>query len=185
MQNLTSSYDKNLVLAVLPAQEPVTAQEIKDFLRVTDNSEDALIASLNIAARSGIERYLRKSLITQTWRLTMANNASGQVYLPYGPVQTITSVKITDRNGSAQTVLSASTYYLNAAKVCVVFDSILSGDFLEITYAAGFGEDASYIPAPIKQAIIQYAAYMFECRDSTDIPDKALAMISGYKQLAV
>lgn len=52
-----------------PAIEPVTLDEAKAHLRVDINAEDSLITRLISDAREWVERFLRRSLITQTWAL--------------------------------------------------------------------------------------------------------------------
>ena len=58
-----------LALISPPAVEPVTLADMKAHLRVTHDSEDAMIASLIKAAREELEQAAGLALISQGWRL--------------------------------------------------------------------------------------------------------------------
>lgn len=62
-----------LTIITQPTVEPVTRTNMKDFLRVdsSDTSSDTLIDRLVTAARSAVEGFLRRALITQTWDLVL------------------------------------------------------------------------------------------------------------------
>jgi hypothetical protein len=62
-----------LLTIVPPAVEPVTLDELKEFMGVSadDNSEDRTIASLGIAARQWCEVHTQRRFITQRIRLLM------------------------------------------------------------------------------------------------------------------
>ncbi len=50
-----------------PLVTPVTLQEAKDFLKITDASEDTLIITWIEAATCVAEEFLNRRLVTQTW----------------------------------------------------------------------------------------------------------------------
>lgn len=54
-----------------PAIAPITRDEAKAHLRVTDDLEDDLIDSYILAATDAVENELSRSLISQQWRLTL------------------------------------------------------------------------------------------------------------------
>ncbi len=119
-----------------PAAEPLTLGEVKAWAKIDTSDDDPLLASLIAAARESAENYLRRSLLTQTLRLTIDLDGSGLddclgegvydlpasalygglptvVELPKGPVQSITSVT-TYGLDDAGTVFASSNYTLNA-----------------------------------------------------------------------
>ena len=73
-----------LDLANSPMTEPLTLAETKLALRVDGNEDDNMIIGLIKAARIMAEEYLRRSLITQTWKLQFDNFAPSIVNLPRG-----------------------------------------------------------------------------------------------------
>lgn len=54
-----------------PAENPISRDEAKLHLRVTDDNEDTLIDALIISATQEVEKILRRSLISQQWRLSL------------------------------------------------------------------------------------------------------------------
>lgn len=100
---------KKLIAA--PGAEPITLAEAKLMTRATSNSEDTLFAILIAAAREECENELGRALITQTWDKYLDAFPDG-IELPMPPVQSITSVKYVDLDGTLQT-LAASEYYLD------------------------------------------------------------------------
>jgi len=60
-----------LTLATAPTVEPVSQDEAKAWAKIDTTSDDMIVAALITAARMAAEEYLRRSLITQTWKLTL------------------------------------------------------------------------------------------------------------------
>lgn len=54
-----------------PNENPVSRDEAKLHLRVTDDNEDTLIDALIVAATQEVEKILRRSLVSQQWRLSL------------------------------------------------------------------------------------------------------------------
>ena len=48
------------------ASEPLSLSDVKTFLRVDSNAEDALITAMIVASRQLCEQYMRRILITTT-----------------------------------------------------------------------------------------------------------------------
>ncbi len=184
MTDFIETAPRLLELVTPPAVEPATVAEAKQYLRVDTDAEDTVISNLITAARQAVEQYIRKSLITQTWKLVYNTQVSQQVMLPMGPVQSIASVVTTSRDG-AQVTLDSDNYYLNAAKVYLVFDVTPEEHEITITYTAGYGSSASSVPMAIRQGILVYLAAMFDGRESTDMPEKAAALLSHFRAIAV
>lgn len=62
-----------LVLITPPAVEPVSLYELKEFLKVdpTDSSQDNVLTTLAMAARSWCEVFTARRFVKQTWALYM------------------------------------------------------------------------------------------------------------------
>ena len=75
---------------------PLTLAVVKQWLKVDGNSDDSLITTLIEQSRDLIEAYLGRSLIE--YDITLTATARREVELPYGPVDSITSVKDNDGN---------------------------------------------------------------------------------------
>ncbi len=96
-----------------PTAAVLTVQEVKDFLRITQTSEDVYLVNLVTAATNICEKYLQRSLLTQTWTkyLDYYDDAES-IVLAYGPTQSITSIKTYDYVGNT-TIFSTAKYYLS------------------------------------------------------------------------
>lgn len=163
-----------------PAEEPLTLAEVKLFLRVDGTTEDNFITSLIRAARGAAEHYTKRSFITQGWTMAYDDYAPEYVRLQKGPVQSISSVKIIARDGD-ETVVSSTTYSLNAGKQLLNFDATPIGHRVEINYTAGYG-DAADVPADLLQGMLEHIAEMHDKRGVSEIPaSSALRLLRPYR----
>lgn len=158
------------VQTVAPAAEPLTLAEAKAHLRVDGTDEDTLITALIVAAREQAEAFLRRALITQTWRLD-ADRFAAMMALAYPPIVSVSSVTYTDIDGNSQTV-ATSVYELDAAEAIVrlkynqTWPSARDHpDAVKITYVAGYGAAGSNVPASIRQGMLMLIGHMFENRE--------------------
>jgi len=97
-----------------PSEEPVTIAEIKIHLHMDadQTAEDTLLTSLITAARSYVEQYTGRALVTQTW-YGYLDQFPGNDYIniPFGNLDSVTSVKTIDSAGDEIT-LTVTTQYL-------------------------------------------------------------------------
>jgi uncharacterized phiE125 gp8 family phage protein len=100
-----------------PAKEPVALEIAKQHCRIDHASDDALIAIYITSARSMVQSYLNRALITQTltWTLTPEDPLRpadsrlwGNLTLPRSPVSAINSVIATDTYGNVTTIAAAA-----------------------------------------------------------------------------
>lgn len=176
-----------------PGEEPVTFQEAKDHLRVDVTAEDDLITRLITDAREWAERYTRRAIVDQAWRLWVDRFPDGAVdeygkpilgyrplgdvaiWLPGGKVKSIDSVKYTDTSGVLQTL--AGTEYSLDSKDPQKHSRLLPAygkswpiaraepNAVQIQYTAGYG-DAAAVPAILKQAILLHVGWNYENREA-------------------
>jgi len=167
-----------------PASEPVTLTEAKLYLRVDTTDDDTLISDLIVAARMVAENWLGRSLITQSWKLAYDYGIPESIWLPMGPVASITSLIVVNQDQST-TVPDSSTYWLNAAQNALVMCAALIGFRIEITYNTGYG-DATAVPKPIKQGILAHIASMYDSRGETGemiLPEQAVGLYIPYREI--
>ena len=179
---MTLPLNRGPVRVVAPAAEPLTLSETKEFLRVPHNDDDSRIADMIITARSLAEQWMKRSLVTQSWKLTFADSICGTIRLPMGPVQSITSV-VSISAGDVSTTIPTTAYALSASKDAIVVGSIISGYRIDVTYAAGYGA-ASVMPKPIKLGMLQHIAAMFDGQMTlAPIPDAVLGYYMPFREL--
>ncbi len=172
-----------LARTVAPATEPVTLSEAKLFLRVDSSTEDSLITDMIVASRMQAENFLRRALITQTWKLSFDEYMNEEVLLPVTPVNAISSITVFDRAGTSQ-VIDTDVYYLSAAKDILKLDTILFAHRIEVVFTAGYG-DAEDVPAPIKQGILSHIAAMYDARagEVAGMPDAAQRLYMPFREV--
>lgn len=179
-----------ILLITPPASEPVTLQEAKDHLRVDVTEDDSLIENLLIpSARQSVETYLRRSLLEQTWELSL-DCFDGDIKLPNPPLQSVTSIKYIDVYGVEQT-LAASEYTVHTQNepglITLAYDKSWPSiravkNAVKVRYVTGYA-DADSVPAPIKSAMLLLIGHLYENREQEVIGQSVESLLFGYKQL--
>lgn len=158
-----------------PAVEPVSTSEAKNHLRVSISDDDTLIDALVAAAREDCEDFRNQSFITQTLVLYLDDWPEDDVIkLPRGPVQSVTSVQYTDEDDNTSTFAS-SNYVVDAksepARIALKrtaswpSDTLQEVNGVQVTYVAGYGDDAADVPAAIVEAIKLTIGHYYENRE--------------------
>ena len=204
------SYNRRSVKVVTSTDDPIwTIAEIKDLLRVTGADDDAKLEGYVVAATEAIKQRTRQALRTETLRLTLDGFSDdqshkrlmalgggthdlpvsevfgnpGTVELPFGPVESITSVVTYDRANTASTLTSAA-YGLEDTRIYLNDGYTWPSDLrriggVEITYVAGFG--SASVPRPIVEAIGLYVEQLYEgCAGMTD---QIEGLLGGYLRM--
>lgn len=179
-----------LVVTTEPTQEPVTLQEVKEYLRVEDSTDERTIRPLIETARRFAEEHLGLALVSTTftqyydalndaesplWEGTRTgpylNYYKNYIVLGKGPVSSVTHVK-TYNDSDEATTMTASKYYVDTARspsrivlrTGETFPSSLRvANAIEVEYVAGYSSIYS-IPEPIRMGILQHIAHLYEHR---------------------
>lgn len=159
----------SLSLVTGPQQDPVTLDEARLHLGVSETGRDFLIQGLIIAAREWAEQQTHRRLITQTWDWKLDEFPDSPAELPIVPLQSL-SVLYVDENGSAQT-MSASDYSVDASsepgRIVVGSDGwpTLSDETLvnavTIRMVVGYGL-AAKVPRTLKLAMLLHIEAHFD-----------------------
>jgi hypothetical protein len=199
----------SLTLVTGPAAEPVILDEAKAWLRIDGTDSDAQIAALITASVQLCQEWLRRSLISQTWKLTLDLAPSSldaflgdgvydmpvsalcgglpqSVELPKGPVQSITSVTTYDLTDTSST-LAPTNYRVDSSGDRMVLtygaswpSNLRAKAAAEINYVTGYGATSTSVPQPIKTGILMQVARMYEQRGQCEDPD---GVAPGARQL--
>lgn len=138
--------------------EPVLLQEVKDYAKIdTGTTDDTIITYLIKTARQQCEDFTGISIVQRTVTAYLTNRCGG-IFLPYGPVNSITS--ITDQDGN---VLADTDYKIFGKS----FPQLLypKYDNLTVIYEAGYIS----LPQEIKTAILQQVFYLYENRGESAV----------------
>jgi len=180
-----------------PVNEPVSLQEAKDHLRVDIDADNSYIQGLIQTARMMAEEITRRALITQTWRLLLDDFPLGDtIELPMPPLQSVTSLTYTDKDGSEST-FAVANYEVDTDKepgeIVLAYGGSWPGDTLQVTspieieYVAGYGDQGTSVPEPVRQAILLIVGDLYENREDAGrqriypLPRGAKALLWPYR----
>ncbi len=170
----------SFVRTVDPVVEPVSVSEAKLQCRALSDvhDEDGLIWTYIRAARELGEGYTGRGWLTQTWKC-VSDEWADEFPLPMaGPLQSVTSVKYYDADGTLQT-LSASDYVVDTASVPgrvtrapnVSWPSLQcdrSSWRVEITYVVGWS-GAALVPEAYKMGTLLIVDHLYENRGAVQV----------------
>jgi uncharacterized phiE125 gp8 family phage protein len=188
-----------------------------DPTELPDADANALITD----ARSEIETISGLAFITQTWRLAIDRwptggeawwdgvregsikdlyaNAQRSVDLPRWPLASITSVTTYDEASNATSITVANVFdvdtYRTPGRITLKSGqtwpvALRAANAIEIVYVAGY-TSAANVPAPMKRAVKQLAAYLYSHRGDDCDPKEAFvtsgaeAIMAGYRAMKV
>lgn len=202
---------KGLEITSYASTPLITTADAKAFLRVDGSAEDDLIDLFIDSVTRDIENYLRRSLITQTLKLTLDGfdryaydegdffgpgvhdapyNAvfkNDFVYLARPPAQAITSITTYDKDNTG-TAFAASNYTLDTVNGRVYLNegSVWPSDLraknaVEIIYTAGYGDDAADVPSPIRRAAYNHLRKVYMERGECDLSASTKAELAPYR----
>lgn len=179
-----------------PASEPLTLDEAKQFLRVEHDDDDALIASLIVAARTQVETVARCALIAQTWRFVRdAWPAAGRIVLKRGPLLSIAAARVFDGDNEPVAV-DVDQFVIDRAGAVIAFPvwalphpgRRTAG--IEIDAVLGFGEATAHVPEPLRQAVRLLLAHWYENRalggeTGGNVPAGFAALLAHYRPVSL
>lgn len=176
-----------------PAAEPISTTDAKTHLRVSGSSEDAYIDTLVKAARRHVEEYLGRALVTQTRKLFLDRFPAWIIEVPFGPLQSVSSITYVDNDGVSQTIDSGNyrvDIYSSPPRITPAYGEVWPtprqvSHAVTVTYVCGYGT-ASAVPADIIHAMKLQMTHLYENRgEDPDVGQSlvpaARALLSLYK----
>lgn len=194
---------------ITPPKPLIDVADAKEFLRVTHDDEDRLIADLIETATGyldGPNGLLGRSLGKQSWRLMLDGFPTDGIEVPLPPLISVDLIRFTLPDGSTAD-LPPSAYRVaipGAAPALIrpvgLWATTAPGEAtVEVQFTAGYavietpeGEGITRlkggVPAPIRAAILQHVAVLYENRGlaiySTasfqTVPFAGMALIQPY-----
>lgn len=195
-----------------PAQEPVTLQEMKAHLRVDHASDDSLITAMISSARMVCENFTGRAFITRDISLYLdawpaqcgsdwwdgvcegafVSPENMALTLQRGPLFSVTDIRLYDAQGNTSTY-SSLNYLVDTTGPrgrIILKDSAAppaparTANGIEVRFKAGYGALSSAVPAPLKEAVRQTAAYLYEYRgdgDAAGMPPSVRGLLQPYR----
>jgi len=163
-------------LATAPSAQPISTAQAKAHLRVDFADDDTYIDDLIAVATASLENETNRKFITQTWDLYIDRMPSTlSVWLPFGKLQSIWSVKYTD-SADAQTTIATSVYdvvtWEDPGRIVLGFNQQWptatlrpAGGFV-VRFVCGYGDAGTDVPAPLLQAMKLTIGHLYENRES-------------------
>jgi uncharacterized phiE125 gp8 family phage protein len=177
-----------------PATEPLSYSDVKAYLRLNDDSEQAFVTSLITVARQIVEGQIWRPLISQTWAMQFDYSEIGtNIYnINKAPLLSVTDVKYYDEDDTLQT-LAASQYevdiYGSPARFRLINLPKLKDrmNALQLNFTCGY-TNAAAVPSPIKQAMYLIIGHLYENRQDVvtgtqvhQIPDSSKYLLEPYR----
>jgi uncharacterized phiE125 gp8 family phage protein len=149
------------------------------------------------ASRIHVEAQTRRALVTQNWRITLdAWPADGRLQVRPAPLRTLAAVRVYDAGGVAHAV-DTESFVVDAAGSELAFapwalaqpGRLAAG--IELDVAVGYGDAASDVPEPLRQAIRLLIGHWYENRGLaalgavTILPSTVAALIAPYRMLSL
>jgi uncharacterized phiE125 gp8 family phage protein len=186
-----------------PATTPISLAEAKSHLRVEIPDEDSLISAYVSAATSWVEQYLRRALISQTWRIYLDEfPGDGEaIVVPLSPLVSISAFEFKTYDTGEWKEVHNSTYTVEVpggenpgrGRILPAYGATWGearGEPNSVRYTAevGYGASGSAVPEPIRTAIRQLVGTAYANRESvvtgtiaTKIPQTVEFLLSPYR----
>lgn len=168
------------VLVTPASSGPITLEQVKVHLRIDDTGQDAaieLMIDAAIALCDGYGGILRTALIEQTWQQDFAWFPVYEFRLALGQLISVTSITYYDNDNIQQTL--ASSVYAAFSDANGPYFKLKDGqswpstfyrdDAVRVTWKAGFGTTADFVPADIRHAMLMLIGHWFENREMSVI----------------
>lgn len=158
---------RNIVILSSPTEEFLTLTEVKNYLKISVDDDDALIADLIKEARFEVQNYLNLLIGTHSVQEDIFyENLNDLISLSHNPAQSIESISWFTKSGIENEITDYQSW-LGKYSYIKLFDSALSMidwyDFayLRIIYTAGLTPNEV-----IKTAMLKLIAFHYEYRVS-------------------
>lgn len=161
--------------------EILTAQEVKDYVRIDTASDDNIISAMITQARIWCENYISRDIVgkNRTYYLPTTN---GVFDLPFGPVASISTVNVSGTDTTAFEILGLDneTIELDGG----------SAEHVKVTYITEGLNDSL-----IKQAMLQLISTYYDNRanfiegaskgigKNVEIPTNTKVILTSYKTM--
>lgn len=167
----------SVVAGAKAPQMPVTLEQVKAHLRVTEDHEDELLRMNLLAAVDWAEEVTRRAIAQRSYLIKRDAFPSGAWGLPLGRIKSVTAVRYIDADGVKQTWTASPLPY--ETSIDTNFRPRIrpkdneswpsTGAFLdaaEIEVVAGW--DSSDVPYTVRAALLLKVAEMHESRAPGD-----------------
>ena len=174
-----------------PAVEPVSAAELRAFLRLDEGDSDAaLLSGLIRAARVEVEQATGLALITQRFRLSLDGwPPGGTAAVALHPLTAVLAATLRKADGESAALPAGSCVLDPVPRPARLHfaqqppAALPPGHWLEVELQAGFGEAGVDVPDPLRRAVLILAAHWHEVRGPTGSEGRPGVYPAGFERL--
>jgi len=155
-------------------------EQVKNYLRISHDYDDALIESLVTGAIDSAEKFTGLSLYP---RQVVCNitNAAASIHLKYIPVLNIQAVYLLKKETKKS--INDDFGYAQPDTHCLHFADIYKRQKLEIEYVSGYENN---IPRSIQHGILMHVAAMYEhTENSMNLSSKIRDLYTPYRIMKI
>lgn len=140
-------------------------------------ADEDLLTALITASRQHVEDITRRALLTQTWDYSIDAWPPGDaIKLPFGSLQSVTSVKWKDTDGTETTLTEGTDYLVETngpacGRIVLPYgetwpsDTLYPSNPITIRFVCGWGAAAD-VPATIRAAVLMVLTDLWENREA-------------------
>lgn len=170
---------------------PVTLEEAKEHLRVTDTNSDSYIQGLIAAVCDQVESQTGRTLITTEylWKMDAFTLFNYSLYVPKSPLQNVSAITYIDTNTSTQTW--GSTYYtvdiyslpgrITPAYLQIWPITLYLPNAITIQFTAGHSSHLGGIPESLKHGLKFLISHYWANRQETVISEGRVMLVDTPK----
>jgi len=166
-------------LVTAPAAEPVLIADLKKHINVDASftDDDTYINSLEKVARIHVENITWRKLITQTWKMYLQGwPDTGEIILPWGRLQSVTSVTYTDSDDTVNTDFDEDDEFTvdtdsEPGRIVLKYGeswpsvTLATQSPIAIEFVVGYGDAGTDVEDTILLAIKLFVAEMYRNRE--------------------
>jgi uncharacterized phiE125 gp8 family phage protein len=163
--------------AMPPMAEAVDAA--RDYLRLDESGDDALVAGLVTAAVERCEAVVGEVLIARAMREVLPAQAAWR-WLAAGPVRQVTEVRALAQDG-AESALAAGDYEIDLdseARARVRLRLLPPTTRIVVRYAAGRSDGWGALPIGLRHGVLRLVAHWYAYREAGDVPAMPAAVMA-------
>lgn len=159
-----------------------SVEEIKNYLRIPYNYDDALIKNLIDTAIDIAERFTNLHLKNRRINVLIPKLSSTIVRLKYIPVVKITKCNLINKNGKME--IPDEDFTFNNDNAEIKFQNLkLYHKKIEIEYISGYDKE---IPSILKHSIMLHISKMYDNpEDTTNLMESVSSLYGSFRSLKI
>lgn len=163
--------------------EPITANEVKSYLKIDFTTDDTLIGTLITGVREMAEELTGRSFVASTIEYFEDNDYDDEIRLPYPEHSEVTAVTINGDDVLSDCIVTGNKE--KVVKLPYIYNGLTADDDgVKITYTT-----AGTCPTGVKLAMLKAIGDIYENRGNTfegsiaELSENSIAMLTRFMKL--